>query len=132
MFAGAREMISGASIEEVPVSATGHQSETTRSIRGTRTLVVLLTLLALAVCAAGGLWAAPAQAATVDYSPEELAFFTLVNNYRVANGVAPLLLSDTLALSAERHSSDMGKYRFFDHQTKGQTGSPWATGPGTG
>ncbi len=100
------------------MSAIGRQAKTTPSIRGGRTLAVLVTLLVLGVCSVAGLWAAPAQAATTALSSEELEFLSLMNDYRVANGVAPLLISDKLMLSADRHSSDMAKYWFFDHKTK--------------
>lgn len=71
------------------------------------TLVVALALLALA---------AGAQAAT-SYDPEELAFLQLLNEHRAANGRAPLLLSDQLSLTAERHAHDMGTYGFFSHNS---------------
>ena len=51
------------------------------------------------------------------YDDEELRFLRLVNDYRQANGVGPLILSDTLAVAAEHHSEDMGEYGFFAHDT---------------
>jgi uncharacterized protein YkwD len=113
-------MIPGANIEEVPVSATGQPTTTVRQLRGCRALVVVFTLLILFACAVGGMWSAPAHAATdetVSHSDEELTFVWLLNDYRVAHGLQPLLLSDALCLSADRHSSDMGTYRFFSHRT---------------
>jgi len=65
---------------------------------------------------------APAAKA-VSYSSEEIAFAQLINNYRVSKGLQPLLVSDRLSEAGDRHSSDMGKYRFFDHYTTG--GSDW-------
>jgi uncharacterized protein YkwD len=111
-------MIPGASIEEVPVSATGHQTKPTRFVHKGRVWVVLLVLLVIAVCSVGGLWTAPAHATTtVPHSDQELEFVWLLNSYRTIQGARPLLLSDTLCLAADEHSSDMGKYKFFDHVT---------------
>ncbi len=77
-----------------------------------------ITLLALIVtvmiCGAG--LAAPAQAA-VSYSAEEIAFIKLINEYRVSQGLNPLMVSDMISEACDRHSSDMGKYRFFSHYT---------------
>ncbi len=71
---------------------------------------------------ATGLFSAPAQAAeTVEYSAEEIAFITLLNEYRVANGRQSLMLSDVVSLAAQRHSSDMAKYGWFDHTTQQRT-----------
>jgi uncharacterized protein YkwD len=55
--------------------------------------------------------------AAVSYSEEEVAFVRLLNDYRVANGLKPLLVSDGISEACERHSSDMGKYAFFSHYT---------------
>ena len=54
----------------------------------------------------------------------------LINDYRASNGLQPLLVSDALSESGDRHSSDMGKYRFFDHYTQASDwfakgASPW-------
>jgi uncharacterized protein YkwD len=68
-----------------------------------------------------GLFAGTAQA--VSYSADEVAFVQLLNGYRVSQGLQPLLVSDMVSEAANRHSSDMGKYRFFDHYTTG--GSDW-------
>jgi uncharacterized protein YkwD len=53
----------------------------------------------------------------VEYSLEEITLLELLNEHREAYGRQPLLLSDSLSMSAERHSSDMGKYGFFSHRT---------------
>jgi uncharacterized protein YkwD len=81
--------------------------------------VVALTIIvaALFFC----LFAGPAQA--VSYSSEEVAFVQLLNDYRVSQGLQPLLVSDMISEASDRHSSDMGKYSFFDHYTTG--GSDW-------
>ena len=51
------------------------------------------------------------------YDAEEQQFLQIVNEYRQDNGVGPLTLSDTLSVSSERHSEDMGEYDFFAHDT---------------
>ena len=77
-------------------------------------LTFLATLLMAAVLL-GSVFTVGAQATAVSYSEQELAFITLLNNYRTANGLQPLLLSDAIAEACDRHGSDMGKYDFFDH-----------------
>jgi len=99
---------------------------TGRSVRSKAWL--LIGLLALALLA-GAVLASPAKAA-VGYSAEEIAFVQLLNDYRVSNGLQPLLVSDMISEAGDRHDSDMGKYRFFDHYTKGSDwfaigASPW-------
>jgi hypothetical protein len=69
----------------------------------------------------GAMGVSPAQA--VGYSADEVAFVQLLNDYRVSNGLQPLLVSDMISEACDRHNSDMGKYRFFDHYTTG--GSDW-------
>ncbi|HEY7035905.1 MAG TPA: CAP domain-containing protein [Thermomicrobiales bacterium] len=53
---------------------------------------------------------------------EELAFLTLINDYRAANGVGPLTLSPTLSAAAKAHSQDMATQNFLGH-----TGSDGST-----
>ena len=60
---------------------------------------------------------APAGPESVAYSAEELEFVRLLNEYRVSNGLEPLLLSDTLTVACERHTSDMVTYDFLNHLT---------------
>ena len=55
-----------------------------------------------------------AQAATT-YSADETAFVGLINGYRAANGLSPLLVSDMISEACYRHNHDMAKYAFFDH-----------------
>lgn len=64
-----------------------------------------------------------AAEAEVTYSSEEVAFVRLLNDYRASHGLRPLLVSDKLSQAGDRHSSDMGTYRFVDHYTTG--GSDW-------
>ena len=71
-----------------------------------------------------------AEAHAVSYSSEETAFLQLLNEYRVGLGLQPLLVSDSLSETGDRHDSDMGKYGFFDHYTKAsdwfpEGASPW-------
>ncbi len=120
----------GERVEEVPVSVDGHLHGVSRSFWGGRALAFVFVILALLISATTGLLAAPASAAeTVEYSDSEIAFVTQLNDYRVANGRQPLLISDTLSLSAQRHSSDMGKYRYFDHYTQGSDWFPRGYSP---
>jgi uncharacterized protein YkwD len=51
------------------------------------------------------------------YDSEEVQFLQLLNQCRKDNGLEPLLLSDTIAVAAERHSQDMARYGFFAHTT---------------
>ena len=55
--------------------------------------------------------------AATTYDSEELRFLGLINDYREQNGLRPVILSDTLAVAAERHSKDMAEYGFFAHNT---------------
>jgi uncharacterized protein YkwD len=73
-------------------------------------LLALILVVMLALPAAGG--------AASSYSQEELAFLTLINQYRQTNGLGPLLLSDMVSDASAKHDLDMGKYKFFDHITK--------------
>jgi uncharacterized protein YkwD len=61
---------------------------------------------------------APGASAAVTHDAEELALLQQLNTYRQSHGLSPLLLSDRLSLTAERHATDMGKYRFFSHVTE--------------
>lgn len=85
------------------------------------TLVIISLLL-------GVTFASPANA--VSYSSEEIAFVQIINDYRVSMGLQPLLVSDMISEACDRHNSDMGTYRFFDHYTVASDwfaagASPW-------
>jgi Cysteine-rich secretory protein family/S-layer homology domain len=75
--------------------------------------------------------ALPAAAqAYATYTAQEQEFLRLINDYRQANGLGTLLISDMVSDAAEKHNKDMGKYAFFDHYTQAsdyfQVGaSPW-------
>lgn len=81
--------------------------------RGRWIFAAVLAALLLAGVAAG---VASANAAPT-YDPEELRFVRLINDYRQQNGLESLLVSDTLSVSSERHSEDMGEHGFFAHNT---------------
>ncbi|HEV2091573.1 MAG TPA: CAP domain-containing protein [Rubrobacter sp.] len=72
-------------------------------------VVVLILLSTFALAGSGG--------AATAYDAEELEFLGLINEYRGENGLRPVILSDTLAVAAERHSKDMAEYGFFAHDT---------------
>ncbi|MHB9112730.1 MAG: CAP domain-containing protein [Thermoleophilia bacterium] len=83
-------------------------------------LLVLLTIVALATLVMV-LAAAPSAFA---YDGEELAFLTLINNYRASYGLPALTMSDSLYNASENHSWDMATYNYFSHT--GRNGSsPW-------
>ncbi len=73
--------------------------------------LVLLALLVVTLL----LVPSVAQAAYGVYTTQEIEFLGLINQYRQANGLGTLLLSDDISDAAEKHSKDMGKYGFFDH-----------------
>jgi uncharacterized protein YraI/uncharacterized protein YkwD len=56
-------------------------------------------------------------AVTLDYcaEPEEVAFLSILNNYRTQNGLQPLKLSQTLGAAAAAHSVHMANTSYFDH-----------------
>lgn len=72
-------------------------------------LILLFALVLLAL---------PGRAsATVSYSAQEIEIVRLINEYRMSYGLDPVLVSDVLSDSAEKHSGDMAKYGFFSHYT---------------
>lgn len=76
------------------------------------------TLLAVvAFMVAGALLYVRSSEAATAYDSEELQFLQLINEYRQNNGLQPMILSDTLTLTSDRHSEDMAKYDFFAHDT---------------
>lgn len=46
---------------------------------------------------------------------EELAFLTLINDYRTSKGLQPYSLSPSLTAAARAHSQDMATKNYFDH-----------------
>ena len=65
----------------------------------------------------------------MQYSPEELAVVDLINNYRISNGVDPLLVSDKLSDASAKHSHDMAKYDFFGHLSESSDWFPLNANP---
>ena len=57
----------------------------------------------------------PGDGTNVDLDAEEAAFFTLLNNHRIANGRLALAHQGQLAAAAEVHSQDMAVNAFFNH-----------------
>lgn len=94
-------------------------------MRGRWFFAALLAALLVASVAAG---VASANAAP-DYDPEELRVVRLINDYRQQNGLEPLLVSDTLSVSSERHSEDMGEHGFFAHNTVASSYYPVNSAP---
>ncbi len=99
-----------------------------RTRKMVRPAAILFVVFVIALLLLGGVFAAPAQA--VSYSSSEIAFVQILNDYRVANGLQPLMVSDMISEACDRHGSDMGKYRFFDHYTQASDwfavgASPW-------
>jgi uncharacterized protein YkwD len=88
----------------------------TRPSSALKCLGLLLLVLLIGAFLLGAALTSEARAA-VSYSAEEVAFVKLINDYRVSNGLTPLLVSDRISEACDRHSSDMGKYRFFSHYT---------------
>jgi uncharacterized protein YkwD len=73
----------------------------------------------------------PPPAWAKDYDAAELQVLSLINGYRAQNGLTPLLLSDALSTSADRHSHDMGRYGFFGHTTVRSDWFPAGASPWT-
>ena len=78
-----------------------------------KTSVALVALVALVATVGrpGHVRAAESHCA----DPQEQAFLTLINDYRAANGLAPLALSETLNKAADAHSQDMASNNFLGH-----------------
>ena len=93
------------------------------TLRYLSVVVAVFTVLIASIVAAGK------SADANPYDSEELRFLQLINDYREDNGVRPLILSDTLAVSAERHSQDMARYHFFAHSTASSSYYPRGSWP---
>lgn len=63
------------------------------------------------------LWALFSGCGVTSHDPDqlELVAFTMVNNYRMDNGVAELKWAEDMADVARRHGQDMVNRDFFDH-----------------
>lgn len=51
----------------------------------------------------------------LELDPEEVAFYLLLNDYRAANGLAPLGISTNLTRAASWQAYDMGTQNYFGH-----------------
>jgi uncharacterized protein YkwD len=86
-----------------------------------RLLAVVIASCGLVIGSVGLTAAAPAglvnASAVAAYVPsaEECQFLSLINDYRSANGVAPLALSVTLSNAARNHSVQMASTDIFSH-----------------
>ncbi len=85
-----------------------------------RTRLIVLAAVSL-LTVLGTLMMAPAAHA---YDDQELAFLTLINNYRAQNGLPPLAMSNALYNAAEGHSYDMATRDYFSH-TGSDGSTPW-------
>ena len=83
-----------------------------------------VALLALGLVLGFGLVLGPAPEEARAYEPEELRLLELINGYRKANGLAPLVTSETLSMTAKRHSEDMATYGFLSHVSEGSSYYP--------
>jgi len=82
-----------------------------------RTLAWALSLTFAAFLVVSMALPGAAQAYSTYTAPEQ-EFLGLINQYRQANGLGTLRISDAVSDAAEKHSKDMGTYAFFDHTTK--------------
>jgi uncharacterized protein YkwD len=90
-----------------------------------RKLLATAALIALVVATlllAGG----PSSSTSADtgLDSEELAFITLINNWRAQNGAGPLTVTSTITNATEWMNNDMGTNHYFSH-TDSLGRSPW-------
>lgn len=82
-----------------------------------RLLIPLLVAMMVLVPAAGRPGNVYAnETASFCADQEEQAFLTLINDYRMTNGLDPLVLSQGLSAAAEHHSEDMATNDFLGHE----------------
>jgi uncharacterized protein YkwD len=116
-----------------PINAVAAARSRTNAQRVGRDVQVRLATAASFVLALGVLLsqihtagAAPGQSASANVtsnvgvseycaSSEEIAFLTLINDYRRANGLKAFVLSQTLGAAAEHHSKSMADHNYFSH-----------------
>jgi uncharacterized protein YkwD len=92
------------------------EARTDRAIRRTMLRFRWVVIAVIAVLLSGFVFGESSEAES-PYDTEEQEFLQIINEYRQNNGAGPLTLSDTLSVSSERHSKDMGEYGFFAHDT---------------
>lgn len=82
-------------------------------------VMVLVLGLALVAGARAGADAAPPptplSTGGASLGPGELAVVSLINTYRTAHGLRPLLVGRALSRAAQAHSEDMARRGYFDH-----------------
>ena len=81
-----------------------------------RLAIISLAAMLFVALLFGVLLTSGAQA--YSYTNEEATFVSLLNEYRVANGLSPLLVSDLISEACYRHNHDMAKYKFFSHYSE--------------
>jgi len=104
-------------------------------MRWLRIAGLLIVVLGASVMGAGTSWDGAAQADAGNtascLSTKERQFLTLLNDYRVSNGLNRVKVSKSLNVASWKHSQDMGRRAYFEHETKlplpaGQSGPlPW-------
>lgn len=94
-------------------------------------LVIVVAFAAVLTSAAVAPRGANAADEASCLSTAEKQFLTLINQYRATKKLAPVQASKTLNIASYKHSLDMGKRKYFAHNTKtplpaGQSGAlPW-------
>ncbi len=86
----------------------------------------LATVVAILSLTLGALLVTPKSADAALWTPDrnECAFLKLVNDYRRANGVRPVVLSRSLSAAADFHSAYMARTDDVDHTLSG--GASWS------
>lgn len=84
-----------------------------------RSTIIFFAVVLAFISLAGRSGSTLAHAGT-DYclEEEEAAFLVLINDYRAANNLAPLVASHDLGAAAEHHSDDMADQNYFSHTGK--------------
>lgn len=85
----------------------------------------VLSVLAVGTLLAGGFFAVSTTApAAIALDTEEAAFCRTINEYRAANGLGPLMVSEKLTAAADWYATDMATQNYFkaDHtDSEGRT-----------
>jgi uncharacterized protein YkwD len=92
-----------------------------------RTAIICLLILLAGFAGVQNHAPQPAHAIETDAycaTGEELVFLGLINDYRAQNGLAPLVLTQTLGAAAEHHSIDMAENNYFSHTLS--DGTTWS------
>lgn len=84
-------------------------------MRTVRALGGRTILVAVAAMMVAGLALPISAVASPSLDSEEIAFCTLINDHRAANGLAPLKVSQLLNNSSDWHTDDMAAKNYFSH-----------------